>query len=524
MMLTSLLQFVHRQELRFMLYSGLMTKKYQTGTSQLSIYWHDYEAFGANARRDRASQFAGIRTDADLNEIDEPLVIYCQPAQDYLPHPQACLITGITPQLAQLRGLPEADFISRIHQRFSVPGTCGAGYNSIRYDDEMTRQLLYRNFYDPYEREWRHGNSRWDIIDMLRLCYAVRPEGIVWPLKEDGSPSFRLEELSKANHISHEDAHDALADVRATIAMARLVKSTHPKLYDYAFSLRAKHAALQALDVHAHKPVLHVSAMYSAEHGCAALCMPLTSHPTDKNGVLLYDLRVDPAPWLDLDEQALRDAMFTPARQRADGTLRLPVTTVHINRCPMLAPMAVMPDERMQALGIDKVAAGRHWDLIRNAPDFVDRVGRAVVSEHAPDVAPDPDFMLYSGGFFSDADKRVMQRIREMPAVELAEQTAALRGEFRDARLPEMLFRYRARNFPGTLTAAEQADWLEFRRQRLLNQSTDEEAEHVPAGLSVAGCRREIAALRSCSSDNTAHLALLDELERWVTDVANQLS
>ena len=187
-----------------------------------SIYWYDFETFGNNPRRDRASQFAGIRTDEDLNIIGDPLVMYCKPANDFLPNPMACLITGITPQLTLEKGIAEAEFTRRILEEFAQPGTCVAGYNSIRFDDEVTRQLLYRNFHDPYEREWKNGNSRWDIIDMVRLCAATRPEGIEWPKKEDGSNSFRLEELTKANGITHAEAHDALSDVLATIEFAQV--------------------------------------------------------------------------------------------------------------------------------------------------------------------------------------------------------------------------------------------------------------------------------------------------------------
>ena len=189
-----------------------------------SIYWYDFETFGRDPRRDRASQFAGIRTDEDLNIIGEPLVMYCKPADDFLPSPMACLITGISPQKALAEGIPEAEFIKKIHTEFAAPATCVAGYNSIRFDDEVTRQLLYRNFYDPYEREWKNGNSRWDIIDMVRLMAATRPEGVSWPKKKDGSNSFRLEELTAANGIQHADAHDALSDVIATIEMAKRIK------------------------------------------------------------------------------------------------------------------------------------------------------------------------------------------------------------------------------------------------------------------------------------------------------------
>ena len=203
-----------------------------------TLYWHDYETFGVDARRDRPAQFAGLRTDEELNEIGEPLNIYCKPALDVLPHPEACLITGITPQLADARGVLEPEFIARIHAEFAQPGTCGVGYNSLRFDDEVTRHTLYRNFYDPYAREWQNGNSRWDLIDLVRMTYALRPEGIEWPLKDDGKPSFRLENLATANNIGHESAHDALSDVRATIGVARLIRNRQPRLYDWLFQLR----------------------------------------------------------------------------------------------------------------------------------------------------------------------------------------------------------------------------------------------------------------------------------------------
>jgi len=193
-----------------------------------TLYWHDYETFGADPSRDRPVQFAGLRTDLDLNRIGEPLVLYARPANDFLPQPQACLVTGISPQLALERGVPECEFIERILQELARPGTCGAGYNSLRFDDEVTRYTLYRNFHDPYAREWQHGNSRWDIIDLVRTACALRPEGIEWPLREDGLPSFRLEDLTGANGISHGAAHDALADVEATIALARLVRQRQP--------------------------------------------------------------------------------------------------------------------------------------------------------------------------------------------------------------------------------------------------------------------------------------------------------
>ena len=172
------------------------------GKTSITLYWHDYETFGADPARDRPAQFAGQRTDLDLNPVGEPLVVYCKPASDMLPQPEACLVTGITPQLAFQQGIIEAEFIAQIHKELAKPNTCTVGYNNLRFDDEFTRYTLYRNFYDPYAREYRNNNSRWDIIDMARMCYALRPAGIEWPKDEEGVPSFKLENLTQANGLN----------------------------------------------------------------------------------------------------------------------------------------------------------------------------------------------------------------------------------------------------------------------------------------------------------------------------------
>lgn len=484
-----------------------------------SIYWHDYEAWGANPRQDRASQFAGVRTDPELNEIDAPLMIYCQPPADRLPHPKACLITGITPQYARLHGVPEAEFIRLIHEQFSRPQTCVAGYNSIRFDDELSRQLLYRNFYDPYEREWKNGNSRWDIIDMVRLCYAVRPDGLNWPRHDDGSPAFKLELLSKHNDLLHAEAHDALSDVRATIGLAKKIKQAQPKLYDFVFDLRSKHRVHALINLQKQTPLLHISAMYPAKNACAAVVMPLAGHPLESNGILVFDLAVDPGPWLGMSAEQLQQRLFVAQNDLLPGETRLPVSIVYSNRCPVIAPLSVLDEVRQQELGIDLSSARRHWDKIRNNVHFVPALVQAFRNKSGEAAAgrlpdSDPDRMLYSGGFFPDADKRVMARLRQMSGSDLASQFDSLCTTMRDSRLPEMLFRYRARNFSSTLSADELARWKLFCVERCLN-SRSAQSEEPSDMLNLASCRIIIARERELNTD-TRSQQLLDELELWL--------
>ncbi len=479
--------------------------------TQPSYYWHDYETFGANPRVDRPCQFAGQRTDLDLNPIGEPLVIYSQPSDDFLPHPQACLITGITPQLAQDRGEPEPDFIAAIVNELGRPGTCGVGYNSIRFDDEITRHTLWRNFFDPYAREWQNGCSRWDIIDMVRLTYALRPEGIAWPLREDGQPSFRLEDLATANGLVKERAHDALSDVNTTIALARLIRDRQPKLYDFVASARSKQAAQAMLDLEGFTPVLHVSEKFPAAQGCLSLVMPLAPHPTNKNAVLVFDLRQDPGDLLALPAEDIHERIFTPRSDLPEDVERMAVKAVHANKCPILAPVNTLSDEQAERVKLDLNQCRQHWAAIRPHVETLSSKLRAVFEMGEFEPHSDAEQDLY-GGFVSNEDRKRCDQVRRMTGPELAVEALV----FNDKRLNEILFRYRARHFPDDLNAAERDEWERWRRKRL---------EFAPdGGLCLDEYRQMITLLKQEHAADSDRLAILIALEDWADRIAGPAS
>ncbi|MCK5871283.1 MAG: exodeoxyribonuclease I [Methylococcales bacterium] len=430
-----------------------------------SFYWHDYETFGTDPQRDWPTQFAGIRTDLDFNLIEEPITLYCQTPSDCLPQPDACLITGITPQIATEKGICEAEFIKKIHQQFMQEKTCVVGYNSLRFDDEVTRNSLYRNLYDPYEREWRHGNSRWDLIDVVRAARALRPDGIQWVDDDEGRPSFRLEKLTKANDIAHESAHDALSDVHATIAIAQLVQQAQPKLYDFLFKHRGKHAVNDLLQLGTFKPLVHISGMYPATKGCLAIVLPLCPHPTNKNGVIVYDLSQDPSALLSLNAEQINQRLFTPNADLPDGVERIALKTVHINKCPVLAPLNVLRTEDQKRLQIDVEACKKNAEKIKNSPSLIAKLNDVFTSTNF-EIETNPDLMIYSGGFFSAKDKATMTTIRQTSIDKLA----MLTPQFQDKRLNEMFFRYKARNYPQTLSAEERKRWQTFCQDKLTDK------------------------------------------------------
>jgi exodeoxyribonuclease-1 len=435
-----------------------------------TLYWHDYETWGEVPAQDRPSQFAGVRTDENLNVVGEPLMIYCRPAPDSLPKPEACLITGLTPQIALAKGLPEYQFAAQIHAELSRPGTCGVGYNSIRFDDEVTRYMLYRNFYDPYEREWRNGNSRWDIIDVVRMTRALRPEGIQWPNYEDGRPCFKLEMLTAANNLNHEAAHDALSDVYATIAMAKLIKTHQPKLFDYAYRLRDKRFANSMIDIANHKPLLHISSRFPSENGNAALVLPLAIHPTNKNSVIAYNLAASPHDLLNLSADELRERLFTRSEDLPAGVERVALKEIHLNKSPMILPPAMLDDSTASRLQIDRAQLEQHWQELRNLTlseqSALQEKLYEIYSEIEYIEKTDPDQMLYNG-FFDEADKKLMAQVRRSSPAELAAKTFS----FRDSRLDELLFRYRARNFPESLSSSEYQKWRSFCHLRRTDSS-----------------------------------------------------
>ncbi|MGB6096147.1 exodeoxyribonuclease I [Comamonas thiooxydans] len=431
-----------------------------------TFFWHDYETFGAQPRYDRPAQFAGIRTDDQLNEIGEPVMWYCQPANDYLPDPQSCLITGITPQRALEEGVPEHEFAALIEAELAQAGTVGVGYNTIRFDDEITRFMFWRNLIDPYAREWQNGCGRWDLLDVVRMVYALRPEGIQWPTKEDGTPSFRLEDLARANGLLHEQAHDALSDVRATIALARLIREKQPRLFDFAFGLHKKDGALREMGLpatqeHA-RPFLHVTGMISPARGCLGVMWPLATHPTNKNEVICWDLAADPAELSGISIEELRLRLFTRQAELPEGVTRLPIKSIHVNKSPMVVgSLKTLSPAMAEKWGVDMELAMQHAAIARDLPDMSAQ-WKAVFTREA--VEPlDADQDLY-GGFVGNEDRRRLERIKRLSPQELALDKTG----FDDARLTELAWRYRARNFPQTLDAGELQRWEQHRAACLI--------------------------------------------------------
>lgn len=425
------------------------------------LYFYDLETWGADPKRDRIAQFAGQRTNLALTPIAPPTTLYCQLSSDYLPDPESVLITGIVPQVCQQKGIVEADFTRRIHREWTAtPDTCIVGYNNIRFDDEMMRYAFYRNFIEPYGREWQQGNSRWDLLDVVRACYALRPSGIEWPMKDDGTPSFKLEELTKANGLGHEKAHDALSDVQATIALAALIKAQQPRLFDYLFAHRAKQALLALIDVAGLTPLVHVSGMFPASQGCISWVVPLAFHPTQKNAVICYDLQQDPTFFAEHSSDTLQRWLYSPRVDLAENERRPPLKLVHLNKSPVLAPAKTLYAERAAELGIDRAACLANLEILRSQPELRAKFVELFAQGRDFDTPTYAETNLY-GGFINSHDQAVLAQLSDV------NHLSDLTPLFRDDRLNQMWPRFKARNFVANLSFSEQQQWRQFCQDHL---------------------------------------------------------
>lgn len=414
-------------------------------------------------------QFAGRRTDMELRPIGEPVNVLIKLTDDILPDVDATFITGITPQTTIMDGVTEAEFLHRFSQEVAVPGTIILGFNTVRFDDEFIRMLHYRNFYDPYEWQWQDNRSRWDLLDVVRMTRALRPQGIAWPFDVHGKPTNRLELLTALNKLEHEHAHDALSDVDATIAVARLIRNKQAKLFEYLLTMRDK-KKIAAL-VERAEPFVYTSGKYPSEFEKTAVVVQICPHPKRSGGSFVYDLRHNPDVWLNKTAEQLAEAWKW---KKDSDDPRLPIKLLQYNRCPAIAPIGVLDADSLKRLQLDMQIIRKHEVMIKQDTTLVEKLCKAADILDTQQQArlfsdeKDVDSQLYDG-FFDFQDKQAMRVVRAASPEELGD----LGLKFKDSRLEALLPLYKARNYPRQLTSEERAAWERFRAKKLLSGGTN---------------------------------------------------
>jgi exodeoxyribonuclease-1 len=463
-----------------------------------TFFFYDLETSGLDPRNDRIMQFAGIRTDTEFNQIGESYNILVKLNDDTLPSPDALMVTGITPQSTQADGLTEAEFAKFLYEEIFTPDTVTIGFNSIRFDDEFIRALFWRTFQDPYEWCWKDGRSRWDLLDIVRMTRALRPEGIVWPVV-DGKATNRLELLTKENGIDHFKAHDALSDVEALIAVTKLIKEKQPQLFNYLFDMRDKKKVQKLVNLDDKKPFVYTSGRYDSEHDKTTVAFPLT---TGKNGnVIVYDLRYDPTNVIGLSSDELKKKLYATWEERqAEGFVKLPVKELQYNRAPAVAPLGVLEQgDGWNKIHLSATDIEKHKKLLLTAPHFAENIRSLFESRPEFKKQLDPETKLYDG-FLNDRDRLRVETVRNATDRELVD----FHPDFTDERLAPLLLHYKARNYPSTLSEDEARAWEVWR------------SEHITKQLSEF--MKSLQRLAATVSDENK-IFILQELQLWAESV-----
>ena len=464
-----------------------------------TFFFYDLETSGLDARESRIMQFAGIRTDLDFNPIGEPYNLFVKLNDDILPSPEALMVTGITPQQTVDDGYSEAEFSKIIANDVFTPETIAVGFNNIRFDDEFIRHLFWRNFYDPYEWSWKDGRSRWDLLDVVRMTRALRPDGIKWPVDAEGKATNRLELITKLNKIDHLKAHDALSDVEALIAVTKLIREKQPQLYDYLLKMRDKNEVKKLVNLDYKQPFVYVSGRFDSEYNKATVAFPLTA---GKNGnVIIYDLRYDPTPFIEINAKDLTKKFYASWEERqVENFLKLPVKELQYNRAPAVAPIGVLVGNNGWAkLALDEETITKHKNILLSAPSFAENIRSLFESKAEFKKSEDPESQLYDG-FVSDIDKMRVETVRNANERELAD----FHPNFTDERLSPLLLHYKARNFPKSLAEDEVIAWEKWR------------AEKIMAALPIF--MKSLQKISSTVTDSDKQF-ILQELQLWAESI-----
>lgn len=426
-----------------------------------SFYFYDLETTGVSSRRDRVMQFAGQRTDSDLNPVGEPDNILIKITPDVIPTPEAILITGITPQKTLAEGITEAKALQYLTSKVFIKDTIFVGFNNIRFDDEFMRFMLWRNFYDAYEWQWKDGRSRWDLLDAVRITRALRPEGIDWPFASDGKPTNKLSYLTDVNKLNHVNAHDALSDVIAAINIAKLIKAKQPKLFEYLLNLRSKQK-VEAL-IGSRQPFIYTSGRYPSQYLHTTVAVKLADYPDRAGSAIVYDLRSSPKPFLSLSAEELAKRWSSYGKE----TPYFPAKILSYNRCPAVAPLNTLDSKSAKRLElsidkIDKNAALLNEEFAQKLIEAAQIMQKNQQEQLIPD-AQKAEEQLYDG-FIDEPDKTKASVVR---AADI-DNIRSLELEFSDVRLKNLFPLYKARNFPSALSEDEKRRWDSFRQQKLI--------------------------------------------------------
>ncbi|SCY12637.1 exodeoxyribonuclease I [Desulfoluna spongiiphila] len=467
-----------------------------------SYLFYDLETSGLNKSFDQILQFAAIRTDMHLNELERyNIVVSLRP--DVVPSPMASVTHRIGIEKS-MEGICEYEAVRHIHALMNREGTISLGYNTLGFDDEFLRFAFHRNLLPPYTHQWANGCSRMDLLPMAVLYHLYKPEVLTWPLREDGQTTLKLEKLSEANALAEGQAHDAMVDVEATLALAKRFIA-EGKMWEYVSgSFNKKEDGLRLGKL----PPKHVSSAgqhtwgimtgsrFGADAFYQAPVLAIGESVPYKNQTL----------WLRLDDESLingegevEDRVWVIRKRLGEPNVILPPLERFVGR---LSP------ERLA-----RVEENLSW--LKEHPDEFARIVRHHREFRYPEVPNlDADTCLYQNGFLSKAEEALCAKFHRAGPEAMAEAMQAMAP----GHVRELATRILFRNYPE-FSDEEVFEAFESYMARVHPQ--EEEPPMVDfrgdARLTPAAAMEEIARVRAEVPLDDGQVHLLDELEGYLS-------
>lgn len=415
----------------------------------MNYVFYDTETTGTDTTFDQILQFAAILTDADLNELDR-FEIRCRLLPHVIPAPGALLATRVTPAMLTDTTLPtHYEMMLQISEKLRQwSPAIFVGYNTLSFDEPLLRQAFYQTLQPVYLTN-TNGNQRADVLRLAQATAVLAPNAMAVPISDKGKPTLRLDTLAPANGFAHENAHDALADVEATIYMAQLVRDRAPDVWNALLPLVNKAEVTARLSsgdpnclVDYHMGVPSLRAVVGCGH-----------HPKNPSMQAVFDLRRDPVEVMNLSEEDL--AKETKGSNRA-------LRTIYTNKMPAIVDPALVADLQ-DAVDLPMAELVRRAAVVTADGQFAARVGKAMEQRYPPfEPAQVVEQRMYEG-FPSRADESRMQVFHLGDWYKRAEIAETIEDE----RYRELARRLVFVNAPEALAGTRRAQlqtWLQNRR------------------------------------------------------------
>ncbi|MDA8561631.1 exonuclease domain-containing protein [Gammaproteobacteria bacterium] len=464
-----------------------------------TFLFYDIESTGLNKSFDQVLQFAGIRTDKDLNEIERyELKVKLNP--DIIPSPFATITHRISVKNNQ-DNISEYEAIKKIHSWINQPNTKSLGYNTLGFDDEFLRFSFFKNLLPPYSHQYANNCGRLDLYPMTAMYYLFKNEILNWP-KIENKISLKLEQLNNANNLAKGQAHDAMVDVEATLKLAREFKK-ESKMWDYLIGFFNKNEDIARSNLLKNSPALYFNGYLGHDNNFQCPVIFLGQHKYYKNQSIW--LRLDSTKLIETTQETIQNTTQIIRKKPGEPGFLLPIKKRYLN---------YLTKERLDQTEINEL-----W--LKNNSETL----KAIASYHTNFIYPtyqnvDIDSSLYLNGFKNSNEEKFCRDFHKAPD---KEKTKII-DKAPNQNLKKQAIRILGRNFPENLSQAQLKEFNIYLKDiNPLNEIDTIIDFQNNKKLTIDKALQQIIEIKAEIKLDSEQHVLLNELEDYLTNFKSHI-